>query len=115
MHIITQLKLKPVDIKSNIYIDSSKDINDKNPKFKIGDNVRISKYKNICAKGYTQNWSEVFVIKKVKNTVLQTYVINILKEKKLLESFLKTNCEKHQKQFWIEKVIKRKGNKLYVK
>ena len=70
MHIIAQLKLKPVDVKSNICIDSSKEINDKNPKFKILDNVRISTYKNIFAKGYTPNWSEeVFVIKKVKNTV----------------------------------------------
>ena len=64
------IKMKPVDIKSNTYIDSSKEINDKNPKFKIGDNVRISKYPNIFPKGYTLNWSEeVFVIKKVKNTV----------------------------------------------
>ena len=62
--------MKPVDVKSNTYIDSSKEINDKNPKFKIGDNVRISKYPNIFPKGYTLNWSEeVFVIKKVKNTV----------------------------------------------
>ena len=64
------IKMKPVDVKSNTYIDSSKEINDKNPKFKIGDNVRISKYPNIFPKGYTLNWSEeVFVIKKVKNTV----------------------------------------------
>ena len=64
------IKMKPVDVKSNTYIDSSKEINDKDPKFKIGDIVRISKYKNIFAKGYVPNWSEkVFVIKKVKNTV----------------------------------------------
>ena len=50
--------------------------NDKYPKFKVGDHVRISKYKNIFAKAYTPNWSEVFVIKKVKNTVLWIYVIN---------------------------------------
>ena len=61
----TTIKMKPADVKSNIYIDSSKEINDKDPKFKIGDIVRISKYKNIFAKGYTPNWSEeVFVIKK---------------------------------------------------
>ena len=59
------IKIKPVDIKSNTYIDSSKEINNKDPKFKIGDIVRISKYKNIFAKGYTPNLSEeVFVIKK---------------------------------------------------
>ena len=61
------IKMKPVDVKSNIYIDSSKEINDKNPKLKIGDNVRISKHKNVFLKGYTPNWSEdVFMIKKVK-------------------------------------------------
>ena len=60
------IKMKPVDVKSNTYIDSSKEINDKDPKFKIGDIVRISKYKNIFAKGYVPNWSEeVFVIKKL--------------------------------------------------
>ena len=63
--------MKPVDVKSNTYINSSKTIiNDKDPKFKIGDIVRISKHKTIFAKGYVQNWSEeVFVITKVKNNV----------------------------------------------
>ena len=62
--------MKPVDVKSNTYINVSKEINDKNPKFKVGDNVRISKYKNVFAKGYTLNCSEeVFVIKNVKSTV----------------------------------------------
>ena len=62
--------MKPVLVKSNIYIESSKVINTKNPKFKIGDIVRISKYQNIFAKGYVLNWSEeVFVIKKVEKTV----------------------------------------------
>ena len=62
--------IKPVDIKSSTYIGCSKEINDKDPKFEIGDIVRISKYKNTFAKSYFSNWSEeVFVIKKVKNTV----------------------------------------------
>ena len=62
--------MKPVDVKSSPYIDSSKEINDKDPKFKTVDIVEISKYKNIFAKGFAPNWSEeVFVIKKVKNTV----------------------------------------------
>ena len=57
--------MKSVDVKSSTYIDSSKEISEKSPKFKIGDTVRISKYKNIFAKGYVPNWSEeVFVIKK---------------------------------------------------
>ena len=61
--------MKPVDVKWNIYIDSGKEINDKDPKLKIGDTVRISKCKNIFAKCYIPDWSEeVFVIRKVKNT-----------------------------------------------
>ena len=57
------IKIKPVHVKSNTYINSTKEINDKDPKFTIGDIVRISKYKNIFAKGCTPNWSEeVFVI-----------------------------------------------------
>ena len=61
------IKKKPIDVEDNTYIDFEKV--DKELKFKIGDHVRISKYKNIFAEGYTPNWSEdVFVIKKVKNT-----------------------------------------------
>ena len=72
----TAIKMKPIDIKSNSYPEYNVDSNNKDPKFKIGDHVRISKYKNIFAKGYTPNWSEkVFVISKIKNTVPWTYVI----------------------------------------
>ena len=60
------IKRKPADVKSSTYFDSCKEINDKDSKFKIGDTVRTSKYKNIFAKGYVPNWSEEdFVIKKV--------------------------------------------------
>ena len=82
------IKMKSVDVKSSTYIDSSKEINNKHPKFKIGNIIRISKYKNIFAKGYIPNWSEeVFVIKKVKNTVLWTYVISDLKGKEIVGTF----------------------------
>ena len=65
-----RIKMKPVDVKDNTYIAFENKVNDKDPKFKVGDCVRISKYKNIFAKGYTPNWSEeVFVISKIKNTV----------------------------------------------
>ena len=58
------IKIKPVDIKSNTYINSGKEINNEDPKFKVGNIVRISKYKNIFAKGYVPKWSEkAFVIK----------------------------------------------------
>ena len=81
--------MKPVNVKSNTYIDSSKDVNDKDPKCKVGDIVRISKYKNIFAKGYVPNWSEeVFVIKKVKITVPWTYVISDLKGEEIGGTFL---------------------------
>ena len=63
-------KMRPVDVKSNTYINSSKEINDKNPKFKISDIVRILKRKNIFGNVYTANWSEEdFVIKKFKTTL----------------------------------------------
>ena len=82
------IKMKPADVKSNIYINSSKEINNKDPKFKIGDIFRISKYKNIFAKCYTSNWSdEVFVIKKVKNTVPWTYVISDLNGEEIVGTF----------------------------
>ena len=62
--------MRPINVKSSSYVDTSKEINEKDPKFKIGHIVRISKYKNIFIKGYVLNWSgEVFAIKKVKNTV----------------------------------------------
>ena len=64
------IKMKLVNIKSSTHINSNKDINGEDPKFKIGDIVRTSKHKNIFEKGYVPNWSEeVFVIAKVKNDV----------------------------------------------
>ena len=69
------IKMKPADVKGNTYIDFKKEVNYKEPKFKVDDHIRISKYKNIFAKGYTPNLSEkVFVNKKVKNTVPWTYI-----------------------------------------
>ena len=84
--------MKPVDIKSNIYIDSSKQINNKTAKFKIDDTVRISKYKNIFAKSYTPNWSEeVFMIKKVKYNVLWAYIISNLNGEEMVGPLQKIN------------------------
>ena len=65
--------MKPVDVKWITYIDFNKENNNKDPKFNVGGHVRLSKYKNIFAKVYFPNWSEkVFMIKKIKNTVLWT-------------------------------------------
>ena len=113
----TTIKMKPIDVKDNKNINTNKETNDKDPKFKVGDHVRISKYKNIFAKGYTPNWSEeVCVIKKVKNTVPRTYVINDLNGEEITGTFYEKELQKrNQEGFRIEKVIKRKGNKIYVK
>ena len=114
--------MKPVDVKDNTHIDSmelysDKDVNDKDPKFKVGYHVRMSKNKNIFAKGYTPNWSEeVFEIKRVKNTVPWTYVINDLNGDEIIGIFYEKELQKtNQQEFRIEKVIERKGKKLYVK
>ena len=93
------IKMKHVGVKSNKYIDFNKEIRNKHPKFKIGDIVRISKYKNKFAKGYTRNWSEdIFVIRKIKNTVWWHILLMILMEKKLLEVFTKNNRKKKNKK-----------------
>ena len=111
------ITMKPVDVKDNSYIEFSKEVNDKDSKFKVGAHVRISKCKNIFAKGYTPNWSEqVFVIKKLKTQLHGHMLLVILMVKELLEHFMKKNWKKtNQQTFRMEKVIKRKGNKLYVK
>ena len=83
----------------------------------MGDHVRTSKYKNIFAKGYTQNWSEEFVVvSKIKSTVPLTYVISDLNSEPITGSFYEKELQKtSQEKFRIENIIKRKGDKLYVK
>ena len=89
------IKMKPVDVKDNIYIDFKKEVSDKDRKFKVGDHVRISKYKNIFAKGYTPNWSkEVVVISKLKIQFHGHMLLMISMVKKLLEHFMKKNCKR---------------------
>ena len=102
--------MKPIDVKDNTYTNTDKEINNKDPKFKVGDRVRISKNKNIFAKGYTPNWSEeVFAIKKVKNTVPWTYVINDLNGEEIMGTFYEKEYQKtNQEEFRIEKVIKKR-------
>ena len=102
------IKMKPIDVENNTYVNSNKEINDKDPKFKVENHVRISKYKNIFAKGYTPNWSEeVFISSKIKNTVPWTYVINDLNVEEITGTFYEKELQKtNQKEFRIEKVIK---------
>ena len=110
------IKMKPVDVKDNTYIDFKKEVNDKDPKFKVGDRVRLSKYKNVFAKGYTPNWSEeFFVVSKIKNTGPLTCVINDLNGEEITGTFYEKELQKtNQQEHRIEKVIREKGGKLKV-
>ena len=109
--------MKPIDVGDDSFAEYNEESNEKGPKFKVGDHVRMSKYKNIFPKGYTPNWSEeTFVVKKIENTVPWTYVISDLNGEEIVGSFYEKELQKtNQKEFRIEKIIKRKGNKLYVK
>ena len=111
------IKIKPIDVKENTYIDFGKEVNDNDPKFKAGNHLRISKYKKNFAKGYAPNWSkEIFVIKKIKNTVPWSYVINDLNDEEITRTLYEKEFEKiDQKEFRIEKVIRKKGDELYIK
>ena len=87
--------MKLIDIKSDFYAEYNEDSNEKDPNFKVGDHVTISKYKNIFAKGYTQNWSEEdFVVSKIKNTVPLTYMISDLNGEKITGSFYEKELQK---------------------
>ena len=89
------IKMKPIDVKDNTYIDFGKEVNYNDPKFKVGDHVRISKYENIFTKSYTPNWSEeVFVIKEIKNAVPWTYVINDLNDEEIIGTFYEKELQK---------------------
>ena len=80
--------MKLIEVTSDSYDEYNEDFNKKDPKFKVGDHVRISKYENIFAKGYTPNWSEeVFVVSKIKNTVPWAYVVNELNGQEITGSF----------------------------
>lgn len=118
-------KFRPVDVnlknedKVMENIQKSKcSLNSKSPKLRIGDRVRISKYKEAFYKGYTPNWStELFTIRKVNQTNPATYHIEDQRKNIILGTFyeqelLKTKCPD---VYLIEKVLKRRGNKLYVK
>ena len=92
------ITMKPADITSDSYAEYNKDSNEKDPKFKVGDRVTISKYKNIFAKGYNQNWSEeVFVVSKIKNIVPWTYVISDVNGEPITGSFYEKELQKTTK------------------
>ena len=102
------IKIKPFDVKSNTYIDSSKEIYNKNPKFKIGDTVRISKYKTFFENVTLQFVQKKFLwLKKLKIMYRGHEIVGTFYQKELQKII--------KKEFRIEKVIKRKGDKLFVK
>ena len=109
--------MKPIKVTSDSYAEYNEDSNEKDPKFKVGDRVRISKYKNIFAKGYTQNWSEeAFIITKINDTVLWTYAISDLNGGPITGSFFEKELQQTSREkFRIKNLLKRKGDKLYVK
>ena len=81
------IKMKPIDVRSDSYAEYSEDSNKKDFKCNVGDRVRISKYKNIFSKEYTQNWSKLFIISEIKNTVPWTYVISDLNGEPITDIF----------------------------
>ena len=93
------IKMKLIDFTSDSYAESNEDSNEKDPKFKVSDHVRIWKYKNIFAKWYTQNWSEeVFIVSEIKNTVLWTYVISDVNGERTTGSFYEIILQKTSQQ-----------------
>ena len=91
--------MKPVGVNSSTYFDFDKENNNEDSKLEVGNHVKVTKYKNIFAKGYTPNCPvEVFVINKVKNTVPGKYVLEDLMVKKLLGRFIKKNCKRQSKK-----------------
>ncbi|KAK9681113.1 hypothetical protein QE152_g38559 [Popillia japonica] len=110
------MKPKDVTAKSNLHAHIK--VVGKQQKFSLNDVVRISKYKSIFDEGYTPNWStELFRIAKVKLTNPVTYLLDDMNARPILGSFYAEELQKakHQDAYLVEKVLRRKGNKVYVK
>ena len=99
------IKIKPVDKNPSMYFDFNKENNKEGPKFKVGDNIRISKYENIFAKVYIPNWTgEVFLMKNIKSIVPWTYVISDLKDEETVGRLYKKKLQKtNQKELKLNK------------
>ena len=97
------IKMKPIDVTDDSFAEYNEESNKKDPKFKIGDHVRISKNKNIFAKGYAPNWSEeVFIVSKIRNTVPLTYVISDMKGEDITASFYEIELQSTNQQMFIQ-------------
>ena len=105
-------KMKSIDVMDDSYAEYNEDFNKEDSKYKFGDHVRIPKCKNILAKGYTPNWSEeVSVVSKINDTVPRTSVINDSNGEEITGSFYEKELQKtNQKEFRIEKILRRKGD-----
>ena len=98
--------MKPVDVGNDSFAESkafpeyNEKSNEKDPKFKVGDHIKMSKFKNVFAKGYTPNWSEeIFIVKKIKNPMPWTYVISDLNGEEIVGSFYEKELqETNQKE-----------------
>ena len=111
------IKMKLIDVKDNTYTDFGKEVNDNDLKFKAVDHVKISKYKKIFVKGLHQiGLKKFFAIKKIENTVPWTYIINDINGEEIIGTFYENELQNADQQgFRIEKVIKKKDDKLYIK
>ena len=111
------IRMKPLDVKDNTYIDSMELHSNEDPNLEVGDHVGILRYKNIFSNGCTPNWSEeTFVIKKVKNSIPWTNVINDLNGTEIIGTFFEKELQKtNQREFRTKKVTKKKGDKLFIK
>ena len=90
--------MKPIDVRPNSYAEYNVDSNRKDTTFQVGDYIRISKCKNIFTKGYTPNWSEVFLISKIENTVPWTYVISDFNSEKIIGTFYEKELQKKNQE-----------------
>ena len=109
------INMKLCEVTSDSHAEYNEDSNEKDPKVKVGDRVRISKYKKFFGRGYTHNWSreEAFAVSKIKDTVLWIYMISDLNGEPIARNFYEKELERtSQEKFRIEKVSKRKGDKL---
>ena len=116
---LSTIKIKPIEAKSSIYIDSGIKNNEKDPKFMVGDHERITKYKTIFVKGYAPSWSEEdFVIKRINNTVPWTYVIEDFNDEEIVGTYYEKKLQKtNQTKSGAEKgtKINYKCDELFVK
>ena len=88
------IKMTPSEVKDNTYIDYIKECNNKDPKFRVGDHVRISKYKDNFAEGYTPNWSEEILSLKKLKILFHGHVINDLNGEEIIGTFYEKELQK---------------------